>query len=1004
MTFKSRIIRNALAASILTVMSVNCGLAQEVVQMGTGDLRKEAMSLVADKKYVDARPYLQELIKRISESEDPSLKSNLQEFFYFEAYSYLQEFSNGTPSDALMKKAIAGFDRVINQFPGSDFAQESIQAKAACYDTLGQTDKALKAREQLLERPYVDRLSAREKYLLIKNIAIALYGQPSKLQLGVPWFKRLMDVSKLRDDKIFAVSGLVQAAIAEKKYDEAKSYLKDLSFDTPSRSDIRLNVALLAAGDELFKQGKYSDAALFYSLVFSKDKIAENLKNFLEIGNKALERAKNINAANVAELQAAIATMDAQLKLIESVQSYDADLMARNARNYMATERDYESFWSYWQMINEFPQSPNAEDFYYAAMIGAFKIGKYDEMYRLGEEYLKKFPEGNYVKDVKFNNAQYFLKKKDYDSFFALARDFINKYYDERPYSTNFIFLMGKAWLDQEKYADLVKEFEAYIKKYPDSGITESCLYWAGMGYLAKGDFANAKNKFVKMLNDYPVGDYSEDGAYRAGVSAFGAGDFTTARDTLEEFVKKYPKSPLLGEVEFFLGDIYANVNEVDKAMTHYKNVEGKTKNQSFVDNSYMQGARLLHNVDRFEEEIALMDTYIEKYPNGKCSEAANNKAKAYELLGMPADALKIYSDAILKYGVNPKDDGVDKMILDYDRMYTSNISKLKATAEFLKKLLADKALLTEMVEVPAKRYRYFQENPLIDKRLYEKFKRDKSFDRNLYKSSAPLKALLEKYQAQIANYPQGGTEKVFNDILAQARAEKKNTLAFRIMMGLDSVGKPVKVSKMFNDDDLKQSSVRTLVWIGKANEKYGPEHARKAFKEALSRDEFEYEIDILFAMAALEEREKTWDAVLKTYNRIASEFPSEPRAAQAVLKTGDALAKLGKRKEAIACYEKVLRSPAWRGDAFAEALYKLGYTAQIDGKLDDALMYYDRCYLGFANCYNWTGKALVASVKILSSQGKNADAKTMCKDFLDDPSNKASPDYNEVKLLNDTL
>lgn len=53
-------------------------------------------------------------------------------------------------------------------------------------------------------------------------------------------------------------------------------------------------------------------------------------------------------------------------------------------------------------------------------------------------------------------------------------------------------------------------------------------------------------------------------------------------------------------------------------------------------------------------------------------------------------------------------------------------------------------------------------------------------------------------------------------------------------MMGLDSIGKPVKYDKMFTADDLKNSSVRTLVWIAKINEKYGADEARKAFSEAL--------------------------------------------------------------------------------------------------------------------------------------------------------------------------
>ena len=66
--------------------------------------------------------------------------------------------------------------------------------------------------------------------------------------------------------------------------------------------------------------------------------------------------------------------------------------------------------------------------------------------------------------------------------------------------------------------------------------------------------------------------------------------------------------------------------------------------------------------------------------------------------------------------------------------------------------------------------------------------------------------------------------------------------------------------------------------------------------------------------------------------------------------------------------------------------------------------MYYDRCYLGFANCYKWTGKSVLAAAKLLSMQGKSADAKAICTEFIGNLSNKASPDYGEVKLLNDTL
>lgn len=116
---------------------------------------------------------------------------------------------------------------------------------------------------------------------------------------------------------------------------------------------------------------------------------------------------------------------------------------------------------------------------------------------------------------------------------------------------------------------------------------------------------------------------------------------------------------------------------------------------------------------------------------------------------------------------------------------------------------MSDRELLYNMVEVPAERYRYFVANPKIDKRIYEKFKRDTSFGPNLYNDKSNIKALLERYRGQLAKYPQKAGE-FFSDMLKKAEDGKRRTLANRLMMGLDSIGSPVQVAKMFDEDDIK--------------------------------------------------------------------------------------------------------------------------------------------------------------------------------------------------------
>ncbi len=1001
-------LNKVVVALVLTAVCSGSVFAQEAINMSTTELKDEASNLANARRYLEARPYIVELIKRIENTEDKALRALLQQFYFFEAYGYLQEYdASGSTNPKLVSQAIAGFDKVIKNYPNGDFVLDAIKTKANCYEVVKNFEKAVETRALLLEPPYAYKLSAKERYELVKRICQSLFNN-RKWKIGKVWFEKLLKDSSNIEDKVFAASALIQTAFSEKKFDDAKKYIPYMVYNTVARNDPALSIEFIKAGDELSKQEKYSQAMVFYNLVFDKDVLIKNIQGFIDVEQKKLAAMKrsNLNNPKITDVSNQIKTLESMLKISQGLPSLSADMMARSAQNFMRTERDYESFWAYYQLAKTFPNHPSVEDFYFAAIVCALKVEKLEAMFNLSNEYLEKFKDkgGVWEKDVQLGIIQYYLKKKEIDTFFATAKKFIDDNGDEASQSKDVIFLMGKTWLDMEKYDELSKTFLGYIKKYPDSSLTESCMYWTGMAYMAQGDFPKAMAMFIKMTDNFPAGIYVEDGTYRRGVAAFGAGHFTQARDTLEEFVQTFPKSSLRGEVEFFLGDVYANVNEVDSAMKHYMAVEKYTKNKTFINNAYIQSAKLLHNVDKYKEEVALMDEYVKKHPKGRLSEAAYNKGKALEMLSSPADSLKEFENAIKAHGNNPKDDAIDRMILEYNRIYKENLEKMTASVEFLKKLLVDKPLLVKMVSQPAERYRYFRANPKIDKQLYEKFKRDKAFGENLYSNKKVLKDLLARYENQLASYPKGGAVAVFNGILEYAKANKKTTLEYRIMMGLDSISAPVKHDKMFGEEDLKKSSVRTLVWVGLQNEKYGADQARKAFKEGRDRDEFEYEIDILFAHAGLEQRQKKWGDVLKLYTAIEEEFPADSRAANAVILKGDAYSKLGKKDKAFKEYETVLRQPNWRGEAHAEALYKLGELAQSRNKNDEALMYYDRCYLGFANCYQWTGKALLSAVKLLSREGKSVEAKTICEEFLNNLSNKASPDYAEIKILKETL
>ena len=79
-----------------------------------------------------------------------------------------------------------------------------------------------------------------------------------------------------------------------------------------------------------------------------------------------------------------------------------------------------------------------------------------------------------------------------------------------------------------------------------------------------------------------------------------------------------------------------------------------------------------------------------------------------------------------------------------------------------------------------------------------------------------------------------------------------------------------------------------------------------------------------------------------------------------------------------------------------------MGNIARDANDANKAIMYYERCFLGYANCLNWTGKAVIQAAKVLAASGKRDEGRAICNEFAEN--DKKSPDYEEVKQLELTI
>ena len=90
--FRKYTLKKTVSVVVATIAFSSAMYAQEAVNMSTTELKDEASNLANARKYLEARPYIVELIKRIENTDDKALRALLEQFYYFEAYGYLQEY------------------------------------------------------------------------------------------------------------------------------------------------------------------------------------------------------------------------------------------------------------------------------------------------------------------------------------------------------------------------------------------------------------------------------------------------------------------------------------------------------------------------------------------------------------------------------------------------------------------------------------------------------------------------------------------------------------------------------------------------------------------------------------------------------------------------------------------------------------------------------------------------------------------------------------------------
>lgn len=976
------------------------------------DLQTRAKMLVDRGEYVEALPFLLELITIFEDDEEQS--ERLESIYFFAAIGHMRTYSER--GGAALRDAIELFDKWEAKFSENERYPSILFNRADCYRAMGELKKAAEDLTTMLTPP-VSRMIASESLRRdgLERITIVYYALQD-WTAGPRWFREFLDFTRDQEKQALAASALMQAAIANDRLDTVFDLLPFLVQDHPPRYDVSLNVALVKGGDRLRLNGRLLEANLLFHLALTKEEIVDYLENRKVETTANLERMRIVNPTSqrIPILENEVENYRQQLENLSNIQSYTSELKWRRAQIYMELERHNEAFWGFLRLIDEYPESQDRDQYILAAFTEGLKANMGERAIKLGRDYLANSENDEFRSIISIQMAEQFIEQEDFFSFYSLADEYLTQN-PEDPISNRMAYMVGVARIKRLELEDLILNFESYLSRFPNAVARDAYVYWTALAYLYKGspeDYKTAGELFTQVLEEFPDSPYAIDSQFRIGVINFGLSEFDAALANFKSFIEQYPDNALRGEAEAFLGDIYASQAKVPEAIMHYKLARDYSAKQNppamaFVNHAVFQMGRLYEKNNFHEQMAKVFQEYINQFPGrGDIPSAVFQLGRAKELLNRPEEMLQDYLNAIRIFGNRAAADGIDYIVKAYPEKFEEHRKQIDFNLEFRQKFLSDDNYRKKLITDRRFAYAEFRDMPLLDDDFEKSLLRDKDFREKVLKDRDFRDGILKEYIGMKQRFPREAPEDTLRELYNEAAEKDQRTLALRLLMTLDKIGQDIgNAATAFSESDLQAASPATLVWMGQRLAGSDDQLAEQALKRVI--DAYPSSDSVLFALMALGDiafDNGNFGAALTYFERAEEKFPASPEhTPTTVLKQGKVHLKMEQFESAMDDFKRILLVREWRGAANAEAQYQIGQVHYAQGNFSTARGFFQRVYVSYPYLHDLAARAYLNAGIALERMAEIADARKTYAEALDTSLNpdlpaKAPDIYEQIR------
>ncbi|MDE0318013.1 MAG: tetratricopeptide repeat protein [Candidatus Poribacteria bacterium] len=226
------------------------------------------------------------------------------------------------------------------------------------------------------------------------------------------------------------------------------------------------------------------------------------------------------------------------------------------------------------QLIENFPNSPQVENAWYAIGQLNYKLGNYQDSRTAFNNILVNFPNSEFKDDAQLLIAQSFLDENNYDQAYPEFDKFATEEFKNYPdLHAESMYKAAYCLHQLNKNDEALGRYTKFIAQFPEHELITAAYFDQGAIYTQRKDYDKARANYKLALQSTSDWGLQAEVQSAIGRIYFDQGKYKNAIVSYTNLLERYPDSHFIAEAKLGIADSHFHMESWSEAVTAYKRI-----------------------------------------------------------------------------------------------------------------------------------------------------------------------------------------------------------------------------------------------------------------------------------------------------------------------------------------------------------------------------------------------------------------------------------------------